>query len=622
MCESGGRWWRRVTMGTIGTLILIWAGCHGPADGPGWEPPVSAYRDRMLVQAAEPAESSRPRGTAATPVAGQPELPPREALLAQPPVTTQPAPEEVLAEIPDPVEAPRVLEERLRRLREGSRTDARVVRNYERVVAQAMEELKKIHKPTQARLGLAECMQRALEHNYGIRYESYNPAISQAQLIQAEAAFDAEFFLEPSWDGRDPASLPEQQPSQTDTVTTPGGFRKLLPTGMRASVALRQQRFSRNYQEKGAALLNPAYDSAFVVALTQPLLRDFGLEVNRARVNIRKAERDIAHEKFVQTVIERLLDVERAYWSLAQARRGGAILAEQVAQNYVTYQNMEERKHHDATEVELAAARNRWLQRSVEYQEAVKNIRDAEDQFKNLVNDPEFLLSGEIEIVPTETPYVGPLALDQLAAARTALERRPEIRQARRAIDAARIGTMAAKNQTLPQFDLTFQYEVTGLGGSADSSFDNLTTNRFISYSVRAIFSYPLGNRARVAAHREARLRESQTIVRLHQVTDAVVQEVNAAVRALMVRYAQVPPQLDAVRTAESGLRALQARTQRIDPPYLDSELSAIERLAGARRALLGVVVDYNVSIVAMEKAKGTLLDYNNVVVTDEPPER
>jgi len=604
----------------VGLAAWGGVGCQSSNDVSEVGVSMGAYRDQMLVQEDPAAPSRSQRGTElAQPVASQPQLPPRAALMTQPTTMPQPAPEDVLVELPDPQETPRVLRERLERLKAAPRVDVRLVRSYENMVADALEELKAVEKPRQVRLSLAECVQRALQHNYAIRYEGYNPAISQTQLVEAEAAFDAEFFLDWTYDQRDRAVFSQLQTSKSDTRSLQGGFRQLLPTGMQVSTGLSQQRTASDFQFQ---TLNPAFDSGFNVAFTQPLLRNFGLDVNRAQINIRRAQLDVAHEKFVQTVRDRLLDVETAYWRVMQVRRTAAILAEQVAQNRGTYLNMIERQAHDATEVELANSESRWRTRQVQYQEAVKLIRDAEDLLKNLINDPEFLLSEDIEIIPTETPFAAALSLDQLAAVRLALEKRSEIRQARRSIDEARIGTAYAKNQTLPQLDLTFQYDVGGIGNTADNSFDNLTTNRFISYTVKVQFAYPFGNRARRAAYLRANLQESQAVVALHQTTDTVVQEVNAAVRTLTVRYAQLPPQLQALRAAERNLRALQARAQRVDPTYLETELSALEQVLNARRTLLQVVTDYNIGIVELEKAKGTLLEYNNIVVTDAPRPR
>lgn len=613
-----GKRWRGLSVTGAGlfALSLLLAGCQN--DAATVEPSISAYRDRMLVQHEE--EAAGRRAVTAKPVAWQSQLPEKSALITQPPATSQPAPGDVLAEVPDPSAASGVFQERLRQLQDAAYPDDRVIQNYENVVEGAREYLKLVERPHKLRLSLAECIQRALQHNYAIRFEAYNPAVSQTQLVEAEAAFDAEFFLEGSWVKQDQATASIFQTGTGDMRSYEGGFRQLLPSGMQASVALGQQRQKNDLPEEYQTM-NPTYATNFTVAFTQPLLRGFGLEVNRAQINIRRAEREVAYETFIQKVRDTLLDVETAYWRLMAARCNSVIMAESVAQNRATYYMIKERERHDVTKVELANAESRWRSREVEYQEAVKNVRDAEDGLKNLLNDPDILLSNDVEIIPVDTPFAAALTLDQLAAVRAALDNRSEIRQARHLIEEARIGTMAAKNQMMPQLDLSFQYEVQGLNVSADSSFDNLTTNRFINYTVSAQFSYPLGNRARRAASRRARLQESQAVVGLHRVSDGIVQEVNTAVRTLNVRYAQIPPQLQAVQAAARNLRALQARTQRIDPLYLDNELSSVDRLAGARQTLLQVIAEYNIAIVALEKAKGTLLEYNNVVVTDEPPE-
>lgn len=605
---------------------LIGLGCQ--SDPTGVEPSIAAYRDRMLVADHQRGTDQEPGGrrpsTMAVPVASQPEQPQRAALIARPAATSQPAPSDVLSQIPDPTDAPALWEARLRVLREAAHPDARVIKNREMVTENALRYLQTISKPQQVRLSLTECIQRALEHNYAIRIDAYNPAISQTQLVEAEAAFDAEMFLNFSNAHADPATTRDIGTPQTDTLSYSGGIRKLLATGMTVSTSVGQQRSKIQLQRGDLPItqLNPTWNSTFDVNFTQPLLRNFGIEVNRANINIARANWDIAYEQFIATVRDTLLNVETAYWQLVLNRRTGAVLAETVAQNYVTYVNMWERQGHDATEVELQNSKSSWRQREVQFQEAVKNIRDAEDTLKNLINDPNLKLSQEQELITADVPLAAALAVDQLAAVRTALDTRSEIRQSRRRIDQSRISAMLAKNQTLPQLDVTFQYEVQGLGGGEKTSFDNLTTNRFISYTVSAVFSYPLGNRAREAAYRRARLQEGQAVETLYQVTDGIVQEVNGAVRLLQVRYAQIPPQLEAVNAAERNLQALQARTQRIDPSFLQTELGAVEQLSSTRTTLAQVLASYNNAIVALEKAKGTLLKFDNVVVTDEPPER
>jgi outer membrane protein TolC len=59
------------------------------------------------------------------------------------------------------------------------------------------------------------------------------------------------------------------------------------------------------------------------------------------------------------------------------------------------------------------------------------------------------------------------------------------------------------------------------------------------------------------------------------------------------------------------------ARAERKDFVVLQNELSARQSLASARRAMLTALIDYNIAIIDLERAKGTLLDYNNIAVPE-----
>lgn len=578
---------------------------------------VEQYRQRMAAQdspAAGGGALRAERDPVALPASQQDGLSPRESLMTQPAMpTTQPTREEILSEIPDPRDIAAVYRMRLEALERGSR-ERHQIESYRRVVARASELCAMVEREQKVELTLLECIRRSLEHNFSVQVDSYNPAIAQTQIVQAEAAFDAVFFLDASIAEDDNPTGVKRTVSETEQRGISGGIRKLLPTGMTTSVSLRQG-FLRN--NPPAQPFNPLYNNAFTVEFRQPLLRGFGLDYNRRGIVLTRIGRDIAREQFAQRVQDVLLNVERAYWQLARLRRDVAVLAESVAQNQITYLGIFDRQRYDATPVQLNNSLSQYQSRYVQFLEAVKSVHDAEDALKNLMNDPALLLSRNIELIPVDTFHMTRFDVDLFAEVRRAIEARNEIRQAKLAIERTRVETSAAKNETLPQLDLLFTYEVRGLGDTADSSFDNLTTNRYISYSVGAQFLYPIGNRAAHAALRRARLQESQAVVTLNQVTDSVVQEVNNAVRTLIVRWQQIPPQLLAVQAAERNLRALQARTERIDPSYLQTELSGVEQLANTRRVLLQVLTDYTVTIVELERAKGTLLQYNQVVIDD-----
>ncbi len=596
----------------------------GPSDGP-----VNAdYREMLLLRNRHETEVRHQR--AATdralaqrqnlilPVSSQSQLGPRSSLLTGPATDSQPAPQDVLAEIPDPSEADAVFAARLRRVEETSR-EVRVVNGYRRVIDKSREFLRLLDHEQRRPVSLEECIQRALMNNYAVRSESYNPAISRAGLVQAEAAFDSIFFLDASYDNQDRAVPTQLASGQSDTRGVSGGIRQLLPTGMQAQIALGQ---TRSFSDLQFNTINPAYSSTFTATFTQPLLRGFGLDYNRSVIELRRRDLRVSEERFAIQVRETLFQTEQAYWQLVEARRTAMVLAEAVGQNWVTWQSMIERLDHDATPVEVANSESQYQSRVVDFQEIVKLVRDAEDTLKNLMNDDDFPLSADVELVPTTIPHAAAVLVDHFAEMRAALDYRDEIEIAKLNLERARVNTARAKNETLPRLDVGLRYEVSGLNDAADESFDNLTTNRFRSYAVTLTFEYPIGNRGPIAAWRGARSAEAQAVVQLHQAMDNVVNDVNRAIRELKLRYDQISPQLTSVRAAERNLRALQARSDRVNPSFLQTELNGVDQLANTRRVLLQVISNYNIAIVALEAAKGTLLEYDNVVVADAASSR
>jgi len=82
--------------------------------------------------------------------------------------------------------------------------------------------------------------------------------------------------------------------------------------------------------------------------------------------------------------------------------------------------------------------------------------------------------------------------------------------------------------------------------------------------------------------------------------------------------YDQIGPSFEAAEARVKEVDSIVARAERKDINTLNSELSARQSLANARRAMVAAMVEYNIAIIDLERAKGTLLTYNNVFI---PPD-
>src|SRR5207244_3443338 len=127
------------------------------------------------------------------------------------------------------------------------------------------------------------------------RIDSFAPAISTAEVVQAEAAFDTAFFLQANRGKTDrPLIDPKLPTPQTDTKVVAGGIRQLLTSGMQVTLT----ESMTSVGNRGVARVNPIWSNNFVAELRQPLLRNFGIDTNRSQINIRKTERKINEEVF------------------------------------------------------------------------------------------------------------------------------------------------------------------------------------------------------------------------------------------------------------------------------------------------------------------------------------
>ena len=526
---------------------------------------------------------------------------------------TQPALDSVLwLHLPDPSMAEEVLRKRL----EVTRFSPAIKKEYEKVYAMTITYVQQIKRPKQLNITLAESLKRALANNYQIRVDGYAPAISTAQVVQAEAAFDVAFFGNVNRNNTDQPSI-TQFPPKTDTTTITGGIRKLLATG--ATVTLTHNDVRVENRPTATDLWNPIWTDNFVAELRQPLLRNFGIDFNRAQINIRKLQRQANEEAFRSRVIEILNKTEQAYWTLVAARRDVVTSAETLAHAQNTLDQISARKDFDAYQTLLYRSEAAVKAREFDYINVKNRVRNAEDQLLNLINDPDLPLSADYEILPGDDPMLTPVVRDRFKVVETAIERRPELMQARDAVEIARVQLGIAKNQALPKLDAVYRMTVTGLGGSADRAWDQMTGGNFTDNFVGIEFAWNFGERGERAGIRIAALQQSQTVLQYKKALDDVITDCRVALRNLETNFNQISPAYEGVIAASENLRSLQERQERKSPAELDTVLSAQVNLAEGRRGFLQAVIQYNTGIIDVERAKGTLLDYDNVVLSKQP---
>lgn len=483
---------------------------------------------------------------------------------------------------------------------------------------------------TVERMTLQEIVQRAVANNLDVRVASYDPAIEETRVVENEARFDPRVFANIQYaddntrtagssfvDPTDPFNTINLDESESEKWTGQTGVRQLWDYG--TQVELRYQA-SRTETDPDQFQINPYYESGLVLEITQPLLRDFGQEVNRARIVVSRNNQRISMLQFRDQIEQTALDIEQAYWKLVQAQRDVQILEELLQRTIETADILFKRQRQDVTRVQISQANSSVENRRALLVRARARIRDLSDQLKRLMNDPGMPVTSPMLILPAVDPLVQPVHFDLDDQIATALENRQELAQQQIRIDSATVASRVAKNSLLPQLNFIGSVGVQGLDDSWGSAVDDQASGDNFSYAVGFEFEIPLGNRAARAAYQRSLLQRQQAIDQYQNLIEQIAQDVKRWMREVQTTWDEIVATRQARFAAADALRAIQQREEAnepLTPTFVQLKLDTQATLAQVQQAENEAIANYNVAIAQLERAKGTLLRYNNVLMEE-----
>jgi outer membrane protein len=468
-------------------------------------------------------------------------------------------------------------------------------------------------------LTLDEATARALERNLELAVERLNPQTFDLNIARLEAGYRP--TLTSNVGQRALVRPPTNQLNggtivQDDTTTYNAGILQALRWGG-GEVSLQ---FNNNKQVTSNifANFNPTYNSNFNATLVQPLLRGFAIDNVRQQLRVTALNRDISEIQLRGTIATTLARVRNTYWELVYAidaldvARGSLELAERLVADNRARVEVGTMAPLDVVQAEAEVATRRQVVATAE-----ATWRTSELELKRLIvngtDDPLWRAA----INPTDRPTFAAEALDVEAAVRRALEMRTDLAQARKTLDSNDVTLRLLNNQRLPFVDLTANYGVQGLGGTAfvrqgtglgssvigtipggySNAFNSLFGRDYPTWTAQLNITYPIGASAADAQYARGRVQRNQSAAQLRaleltvatEVTNAALQVENGLKRYEAAQAAQM--------LAQTRLGAEQSR--------FDVGLSTNFFVVQAQRDL----------VTAQSSALRALLDYRQALV-------
>ncbi len=466
----------------------------------------------------------------------------------------------------------------------------------------------------------------ALKHSNQIKIAKRDPLIRETAIQEADSSFDWVRYLNSAWnDTSEPIGNTLTAGGTASRFNDlvfqgTGGIRRLTRYGGILDIS---QRFG--WQDNNSIFLVPDRQATgqFTVSYTHPLLRGRGAAYNNSLVFLARVDAEVAEHEFMATLQNELLEVTRGYWALYLER---AALAHQMRLFLKTekiYKTLDARQRVDTQRTQLITASSALENRRADLIRARTAVTNAETRLRGLINAPELANSDLAELIPAETPTVYQYSTDLQSELQKAIQNRPEIMAAVQQVKSGSTRLGIAKHELLPALNLVTQGYANGLRG--DNDFGGVFTDQFSngrpSYSVGIQYEMPVGNRLAKARlcrrqHELARLQDEYA-----RALEAVRTEVDIAVRELNTSYLEIGAKSRALAAAEAEANTIEQRWMRMVDGNgtaalnLESLLRAQERVTASERDYMTSVLTYNLAMINLKRANGTLLQSENVNV-------
>lgn len=479
-----------------------------------------------------------------------------------------------------------------------------------------------------------------------IRVLSLDPAIQSTDIEASLSKFDARWLSSMSWNNTDRpvgTALDSFQAAgsgvagiQLQDASFSTGLVKPLPTGGAAGITFRTDYELSNLNPR----VNPAYRPALQFTFEQPLLQAFGVEINQLRAThpgsivnpfptggrvegilITRIRFDQSRAELERNINFLLANVEVAYWSLYGAYWNLYSREQGLRQAYTAWRIAKARYEAGRIDIsEFSQTRGQYESFRDQRISAMGDLLEAERQLRKIMGLP---VEDCTRLVPIDEPTLTPYVPDWCTALNEALTLRPELVLARNQVKFQQLDLIRQKNLLMPDLRFTSGYDINALGSrldgpQGDGALANLGANKFHNWNFGLRLDVPIGFRDAHAAVRSSRLSLARSYNLLRD------QELKAqALLALNYRRIfETYENIIARRAArEAYAQQLEARFKQFvaGRGTLDILLEAQRFWADALSSEYSAIVNYNVNIAAFQFAKGTIMQFDNVVINEGP---
>ena len=395
-------------------------------------------------------------------------------------------------------------------------------------------------------LSLRDSILKALESNLDIKLQAINPEISEVSVTQAREIFIPKLNLNYSNQNSNVVGSWSLEGTNYTRDTSQYNFyltNRIITGG---DLFIYYYNTTTDSTRKFNSI-NPTYNNRILLTFNQPLLKNFGPNINRYDIKRAKNQVDISILDLNNTINQKVFEVEQAYWNLVKSNESLKVQQLTLQQFQQQLKNTREAyRVGTKSAIDVLYAETEVVNSEGQILSAQNLLEMYEDQLKALLNLPPDGTDALKSIIPIDLPSLEKPTIHFEEALEVSLARNPNIVRIEKELENSNLAIRYQRNQLLPQLDLDFRLSYWGQGGvrflyqndnplsgvivgqdetSRWDAFKEILTGKYPDLTIQLQLTIPLESIFSRAGYAKAKLEEEKNLIEKERQEKAIYYE-------------------------------------------------------------------------------------------------
>lgn len=453
------------------------------------------------------------------------------------------------------------------------------------------------------KITMRECIEKAVTNNLDVKLSKLDIASQNENIIKRESVYDPSLNF----------SVAHKEDNYSASSSVANSLISSLTKKINSGATFDfQNSLTKN---EAATSSNKNYLSEISIKVTQPLLKNYGKEINNIFIKIENNNKNITLQDFRNKLSSIISEIQNLYWDMVYYRELFEVKKQsmQLSINLLE-DNKKKVELGTLAPYEIIQAEAGVASQTEDMIISENNIKNIEDQILHKLNliDAEQYKNSELE--PSDIPEYKPVVPEFEESYKSAVLYRPDYLSLKTEIENNNLKLKYYENQNKPSIDLSGSFSLNGYSDELFKSYSgiNFSDNK---WNIGASVNIPIGGRSSESDLSKEKIEKSKLLIKMKKLENTITTEIKTKLRNISALISRIEAAKKTVELAKANLNNEQKKFE-LNQTTSHELLQFQKELEDAKTKEIKSIIDYRKAVIDYDVSSGKIL-LNNNIITD-----